>query len=229
MGSLTFVRARRRDARAGHSIIGRSAVVGAIVLIATSLTLPVATSGAAAGGRLQPGAAGNEPGLRGRDVRGTGILANFAASGTNLVRLQSGAFDPLADPAPAGAAIPHVPDALLAPGVPLYFLAQVAGGQFAAASNAITGAGAAVVSVVPDDTYVVRATTAQRTAFRLSPAIRWSAYLQPAWRVPVAANGLPNLLDLAGTRTYRVYAFRTDAREDARIRARRACGSASRA
>ena len=140
----------------------------------------------------------SEAGLRGRDVRGTGILPNFAASGTNLVRLQSGAFDPLAGPAPAGAAIPHVPDNGLPAGVPLYFLAQVANGQFAAATNAITGAGASVVSIVPDDTYVVRATTAQRSAFKLSPRFAGRRTCSRAWRVPVAANGLPNLLDLAG-------------------------------
>jgi hypothetical protein len=205
VGTLTPLRPRRRGAG--------SRTTAAAVLVALALILPanaIAANAAARSGAASAG--GSEAGLHGLGVRGTGILPNFAATGSNLVRLQAGAFDPLADPAPAGAAIPQVPDAVLPAGVPSYFLAQVANGQFATATSAISGAGASVTSIVPDDTYVVRATPAQRVAFAASPAIRWSAFLQPAWRVPVAANGLPNLLDLAGPRNYRVYAFRTDSR-----------------
>ncbi|HEX8098713.1 MAG TPA: hypothetical protein VF660_00750, partial [Actinomycetota bacterium] len=42
-----------------------------------------------------------------------GVLPNFSAQGDNLIRLQVGAFDPLADPLPAPAGIPLVNEASL--------------------------------------------------------------------------------------------------------------------
>ena len=137
-------------------------------------------------------------------------LPNFTAQGTNLIRLLAGAFDPLAQPSPRPAGIPFVDEASLPAGVAQYWLVQVKDGRFASAGAAISTAGAKVVGVVPDATLMVRATPAQRAAIARSDAVRWSAYYQPAWRVPVAAGGRKGLLQLPGTQTYRVSAFRDD-------------------
>ncbi|HKZ83752.1 MAG TPA: S8 family serine peptidase [Anaerolineae bacterium] len=138
------------------------------------------------------------------------MLPNFAAEGDNLIRLLAGAFDPLADPLPAGAAIAHIVEETLPAGQPQYWLVQVNGQRYADAWAAIEATGGLVAGTVPDDTYMARATPEQARAIRADPAVRWVGYYQPAWRVPIAIDGKPGLLDLAGTQTLRVWVFRAE-------------------
>ncbi len=138
------------------------------------------------------------------------ILPNFAAEGDNLIRLLAGAFDPLADPLPIGAAIPHVAEETLRAGEPQYWLVQVNGQAYADAWAAIEAVGGLVAGAVPDGTYMARATPDQAQALREHPAVRWVGYYQPAWRVPIAVDGLPGLLELVGVQTFRVWVFRAE-------------------
>lgn len=144
-----------------------------------------------------------------RASSGTGVLPNFDADG-HLVRLQAGAFDPLAETPPSVEGIPTVSDDDLVPRIPVYWLGQVEAGDFARARTAIEGAGAAIAGTIPDDTYVFRATPAQRAEIDGSAALRWTGLFQPAWRIPVAANGRSGLLDLDGTLDLKVWGFRDD-------------------
>ncbi|MGH2683116.1 MAG: hypothetical protein ACRDIX_07770, partial [Actinomycetota bacterium] len=173
-------------------------------LVATFLPLVAA---APAGAQASPS---GDPGLLGTGVRGTGVLPNFAAEGANLIRLQVGAFDPLADPLPAPSGIPLVNEATLPAPTAQYWLVQVKDDQFPAVAEAVTAAGGLIVGYVHDDTYMVRATPAQSAQIEASSAVRWAGYYQPAWRVPVAAGGLPGLFELEGPRTYRVHVFVED-------------------
>jgi hypothetical protein len=147
---------------------------------------------------------------------GGGLLANFAAVGDNLIRLQAGAFDPLvpgAAPAPPG--IPLLSDLSgLDPNVANYWIVQVKDDRFAEAAAAITAAGALRAGALLDDSYVVRATPLQIAAIA-SPLnvafIRWTGLLQPAWRVRTADNIRgKGLFDLAGAQDYRVHLFRIE-------------------
>lgn len=147
------------------------------------------------------------------DARAVGTnapLPNFQAKGANLIRLLAGAFDPLRDAHPAAPGIARRDGTALPGGQPQYWLAQVRDGRFAEASKAIGAAGGKVVGVVPDATYMVRATPAQRAHFAQSSSVRWAGYYQPAWRLPGAHGGRKALLELDGVQTYRVYAFRDD-------------------
>jgi uncharacterized repeat protein (TIGR01451 family) len=185
---------------AKHRSLRVSLVIG---LVATLLPLlPPAASAQAPSSR--------DPGLLGTGVRGTGVLPNFAADRANLIRLQVGAFDPLADPLPAPSGIPLVNEATLPPPTAQYWLVQVKDNQFPAVADAVTAAGGLIVGYVHDDTYMVRATPAQSAQIEASPVVRWAGYYQPAWRVPSAAAGRPGLLDLDGTRVYRVHVFVQD-------------------
>jgi uncharacterized repeat protein (TIGR01451 family) len=175
-------------------------------LVAMFLPLHAATTGAAA---AQPPPS-EDPGLMGSAVTGTGVLPNFEAEGDHLIRLQVGAFDPLADPLPAPAGIPLVDEATLPAASAQYWLVQVKDNQFPTVAEAVTAAGALIVGYVHDDTYMVRATPSQRIVIAASSAVRWTGYYQPAWRVPVAAGGLQGLFDVDGTRTYRVHVFAED-------------------
>jgi hypothetical protein len=140
----------------------------------------------------------------------TGKLANFTAEGDNLVRLLAGAFDPADD------ALPTVPGMALrdASSLPTntaqYWLVQVRDQRFQDVTAAVEKAGATIAGTVPDETYMVRATPAQRDAIAASPAVRWTGYYQPAWRVPSAAGAKPGLLQLTGTQRYRVHVFASD-------------------
>ena len=178
------------------------AALAAVVLV---LGLP-ALAGAQRddGRRSDPTLLGTERGA------GTGILPNFRERGANLIRLQVGAFDPLQDPLPSQPGVARVRADSIAPSETEYWLVQVRDQRFGEARSAIQSTGAMILGNVPDDTYAVRATAAQRAVFETSAAIRWSGVFQPAWRIPAAAAGKPGLLDLAGTRTYRVYFFRDD-------------------
>lgn len=152
-----------------------------------------------------PGTASKESG---EASRGTGVLPNMAVEGDGLVRLQVGAFDPTRDRGPVQSGIPHVDESTLDSAVEYPWLVQVRDRRYAEVSDAI--AGARFVGAIPDDTYLIRATTAQRAELAASPAVRWSGLLQPAWKLPVAAGGRQGILALPGTQTYRVYAFRSD-------------------
>ncbi|MEY2446679.1 MAG: hypothetical protein QOH79_155, partial [Acidimicrobiaceae bacterium] len=156
-----------------------------------------------------------DPSVAGSSVQGLGgVLPNFVASGDGVIRLQVGAFDPLADPLPQANDIPLIDENLLAAAptsaAAQYWIVQVRDHRYAEVGAAVENAGASIANVVPDDAYLVRATAAQRAALAQSPAVRWSGYYQPAWRLPTAANGKPALTDLAGTQRYSVYAVRTD-------------------
>jgi hypothetical protein len=135
-----------------------------------------------------------------------GVLPNFEADGSNLIRLLAGAFDPLSQPLPTGG-IPLVSRAELPAGVAQYWLVQVSGSRFGDAQAAIKASGGTVAGYVPDNTYMVRATPAEARDIAASSAVRWLGYYQPAWRMPQAANGRPGLLELTGTRVYRVSVF----------------------
>jgi hypothetical protein len=140
----------------------------------------------------------------------TGPLANFEAKGDNLIRLLAGAFDPLAGSLPAGSGIGLHDRSTLPDDVSQYWLVQVRDQRYAAALAAVAKAGGQVAGTVPDDTYMVRATPAQRDAIAASPAVRWAGYYQPAWRLPVAAGERRGLLELAGKQRYRVHVFPDD-------------------
>ena len=140
----------------------------------------------------------------------TGPLENFQAEGDGLIRLLAGAFDPTAGPPPSVPGISLKDASTLPAGTAQYWLVQVDGKEYAAVEAAVAKAGARIAGTVPDDTYMVRATPAQRAAIDANPAVRWSGYYQPAWRVPVAAGAKPGLLDLTGTQRYRVHVFADD-------------------
>ena len=146
-------------------------------------------------------------------------LANFQAKGDNLVRLLAGAFDPAAGSLPAGSGIGLRDRSTLPADTPQYWLVQVRDQRFAAVVSAVSRASGQIVGTVPDNTYMVRATPAQRDEIASNGAVRWAGYYQPAWRIPVAAAGKPGLLELSGRQSYRVYAFSDDP-------ARRAVGRA---
>jgi len=139
-----------------------------------------------------------------------GELANFKARGDNLVRLLAGAFDPANDPLPAVPGIELRSASALPAGTAQYWLVQVRDHRFQEVTRAVEKAGATIAGTVPDDTYMVRATPAQRNAIAQSSAVRWTGYYQPAWRVPSAAGEKAGLLELSGKQSYRVHVFADD-------------------
>jgi uncharacterized repeat protein (TIGR01451 family) len=177
-----------------------------IFLVPALIALLVAPLSATA----ETSSSSRDPGLLGKEVTGTGELPNFTAEGANLIRLQGGAFDPLADPLPAPGKIPLVNEVTLPAGVAQYWLLQVNDHEFPQAADAVSAGGGLITGYVHDHTYMVRATPAQRTTIAADPVVRWMGYYQPAWRVPVAAAGRPGLLELTGTRTYEVHVFVED-------------------
>src|SRR5687767_3554694 len=88
-----------------------------IGLFLISFGLPFQTM-AAAGQAAKPAAAVHRPSAE--EARGTGVLPNFRAKGSHLVRLLAGAFDPVEGRAPKGAAIPHVSESSLPAGTSQY-------------------------------------------------------------------------------------------------------------
>ena len=183
-------------------------VHAALVIALAASVLPFTPSAQGAQGQnTTSNDSRRDPGLLGTEVRGSGKLQNFTAEGANLIRLQVGAFDPVAGDLPTPAGIALVDEATLPAGTAQYWLVQVRNKQFPQAAAAVNAAGGLIAGYVHDDTYMVRATPAQRTQIAASSAVRWSGYYQPAWRVPVAAAGRPGLLELKGTQTYSVYIF----------------------
>ncbi|MDP8956207.1 MAG: S8 family serine peptidase, partial [Actinomycetota bacterium] len=179
----------------------------ALVIVLAATVLPLIPSSASAAEGVSSSDTRKDPGVLGTEVRGTGKLPNFTAEGSNLIRLQVGAFDPLDDPLPAPDGIPLVDESTLPAGTAQYWLVQVADNQFPQVADAVSAAGGLIAGYVHDDTYMVRATPAQRTQIDASPAVRWTGYYQPAWRVPVAAGGRPGLLEVKGTQIYSVTVF----------------------
>jgi hypothetical protein len=143
-------------------------------------------------------------------VAGATPLANFQAKGDNLVRLLAGAFDPAAGSLPAGSGIGLRDRSTLPADTPQYWLVQVRNKRYGEVVSAVGKAGGTIAGTVPDSTYVVRATRAQRDQIEASSAVRWAGYYQPAWRIPVAAGGRPGLLELSGKQRYRVHVFAAD-------------------
>ena len=182
----------------------------ALVIVLGAMAFPLIPASTASAERESSSDPRKDRGLLGTEARGTGVLPNFEAKGSNLIRLQAGAFDPLSDPLPSPAGIQLVAEATLPAGVAQYWLVQVRDDQFPAAKGAVTGAGGSVAGYLHDDTYVVRATPAQRAQIDQSDAVRWTGYLQPAWRVPAAGAGFSGLMELDGTRTYQVHVFAED-------------------
>ncbi|HEV3480232.1 MAG TPA: S8 family serine peptidase [Gaiellaceae bacterium] len=128
-----------------------------------------------------------------------GATAATTASGSGVVKLAVGTFDPLAESPPVGPVA-----ASTTPGAgPQYWLVQVREARFGEAAAAISAAGASIAGYVPEATYVVRATAEQSAAVAGEDAVRWVGFLQPGWRVDPAAVR-------ADTADYRVYAFRDD-------------------
>jgi hypothetical protein len=150
---------------------------------------------------------------------GTGPLANFQAKGDNRVRLLAGAFDPLAGSLPAGSGIGLRDRSTLRADTPQYWLVQVRDKRYADVVSAVSKAGGQIAGTVPDSTYMVRATRAQRDEIASNSAVRWAGYYQPAWRIPVAAAGKPGLLELTGKQRYRVHVFADDPARGAVARA----------
>jgi hypothetical protein len=137
----------------------------------------------------------------------TGQLPNFEAKGSNVVRLLAGAFDPARDALPTVPGLANRDAASLPSGTPQYWLVQARDKRFQEVVSAVDKAGGTIAGTVPEDTYMVRATPKQRERIAASPAVRWTGYYQPAWRIPVAAGTKPGLLDLPGSQRYRVHVF----------------------
>jgi CARDB protein len=153
------------------------------------------------------------------NANGTGPLANFKGKGGNRVRLLAGAFDPAAGSLPAGSGIGLRDRSTLRVDTPQYWLVQVRDQRYADVVSAVSKAGGQIAGTVPDATYMVRATPAQRDEIASNSAVRWAGYYQPAWRMPVAAAGKPGLLELTGKQRYRVHVFTDDPARGAVARA----------
>ena len=112
-----------------------------------------------------------------------GPLANFEADGNNLVRLLAGALirrrTPLLVPG-----IATTDAATLPAGTAQPWLVQVRDKRYADVGRAVAHAGAQILGTVPDDTYLVRATPAQRSEIAANAAVRWMGYYQPACACP---------------------------------------------
>ncbi len=137
-------------------------------------------------------------------------LPNFGAVQGKPIRLLAGAFDPRSGKRPAQPGIAVRDERALPAGVAQYWLVQARDNRFADVSRAVRDAGGTVAGFLPEDTYMVRATPAQRAVIDASSAVRWSGYYQPAWRVAPAVGGEPGLLDLDGSQRYLVYGFDAD-------------------
>jgi hypothetical protein len=137
-------------------------------------------------------------------------LPNFARVSGKPIRLLAGAFDPSSGTLPAQRGIRLRAESTLPRGVAQYWLVQARDNRFADVVRAVRQARGTVAGFLPEDTYMVRATPAQRAAIDASSAVRWSGYYQPAWRVAPAVAGEPGLLDLQGRQRYLVYGFDID-------------------
>ncbi|MGH2787743.1 MAG: S8 family serine peptidase [Actinomycetota bacterium] len=160
-------------------------------------------------GTLATASAAPHDKTRAPDVRTTAPRPNvpgFEGRGSSVIRLASGPFDPLVDSmAPSGFDVVGVSD--LEPGQPAYWLVQAEAGKVSVAVEAIERAGGLIAGAVPNRTFAVQATPAQRALFDGAAGVRWSGVYQPAWKVPPRTNARPGLLDLGGRRDLLVWLF----------------------
>lgn len=179
------------------------------VFAAAALTLPLLSGGALASSAPAPEAPDVPKAVSDATVPlGTGVLSSMSAAGDGLIRLQTGAFDPTTAAGPVQEGLTRLEESALAPDTAYPWLVQARPGRQGEVTAAVDGAGASVLGVVPEATYLVRATVGQRAELAASPSVRWSGLLQPSWKLPVAAPNRSALLALTGTQTYRVYGFR---------------------
>ena len=144
------------------------------------------------------------------DVRRGELLPSFQVDGENLIRVMSGAFDPLEGLAPLPSELPAIDPDDVADDAATYWFVQAEGGDFAGAEAAILGAGGAIAGFVADAAYVVRATETQVDAMTATAAVRAAVLYQPGYKLPVAVGDFEALLDLAGEQTYRLFIFDTE-------------------
>ncbi|MGI9018989.1 MAG: S8 family serine peptidase, partial [Euzebya sp.] len=142
--------------------------------------------------------------------RVAGPLDSFQASGSDLVRLMRGAFDPLNGPAALPDEVPAVDASTIAPGTHAYWLVQAAGGDFAGATQAITAGGGQIAGFIADAAYIVRATPGQIGRIGDAPAVRATLLYQPGWKLPAALGEYEAILDVEGSQTYQVHLFDTE-------------------
>ncbi|HEX9969997.1 MAG TPA: S8 family serine peptidase, partial [Acidimicrobiales bacterium] len=102
-------------------------------------------------------------------------MAKEAGSHT-MVRVAAGAFDPLDG-------VPAVPASLRAPAGSRYALVQVEYPSTAAVQDAMRAAGAELLGVLPDVTYVVRADAADLDRVRDIEGVRWVGPYHPAYKL----------------------------------------------
>jgi Subtilase family/CARDB len=146
-------------------------------------------------------------------------LPSFTRKGDDVIRLLAGAFDPHSDPLPAPGRMPLLAEDELPAGTAQYWLVQVRDHRFPEVVRAVKAAGGTIAGTIPDGAYMARATPKQRLQIARAPAVRWTGYYQPAWRMPATVRGKKGLLDLAGTRTYRVHLFPKEPNLKAAVRA----------
>ena len=201
--------------------VGGVAVAVGLALVSGSGSTTQAPSAAAAGPST-PNASERATKTAAPSRRQTARAVDHAERRTakrKVISLLAGAFDPLKGELPEQPGIPLRSEVTLPRSEPQYWLTQVRDERFADAVKAVRTAGGAVVGALPPETYMVRATPAQRQRIERDGAVRWMGYYQPAWRVPVAAQGKKGLLSLRGARVYRVSLFRDDPDLDAAARA----------
>lgn len=186
-------------------MLGRTAAILAWALIAGSAVAPASASTPSPGASVAPEAVWSPS---------AGVLDSVRAEGSNLIRLQAGAFDPLTDKPPAPLGFTPVVEASLDATAAHYWIVQVRDERFREVVAAVQSAGALRAGVLLDDAYVVRATPAQRLRIATSPAVRWTGLLQPAWRVRSQDRRGPGLVELDGSRSYRVHLFRAEPDKD---------------
>lgn len=114
-----------------------------------------------------------------------------AKGGANLVRLASRTFDPKAG-------VPSVPAALKA-ATSNYWLVQVEYPATKETRLAIEAAGAEILSVVPEVTYLVRASSSAIEQIRHIDRVRWAGAYEPAYKLS------PSLDDLKAPAALRVW------------------------
>jgi hypothetical protein len=188
----------------------RSSRARTLLQLATGAAIVAGLAAAPGTSGLPRGDRDHDLKILGRGAAKTPRLPNFVRQRGKPIRLLAGAFDPRTGKLPTQRGIRLRPESSLRRGVAQYWLVQARNDRFADVSRAVRKAGGTLAGFIPDDTYLVRATPAQRAAIASSKAVRWSGYYQPAWRVAPAVAGKPGLLDLKGRQRYLVYGFEAD-------------------
>ena len=105
-------------------------------------------------------------------------VGDAARPGSSVVRLATGAFDPLEH-------VPEVPAPLRA-ARPAHWLVQVHAPASGTARAAVIAAGGAIVGYLPEATYVVRADDPVASALAALPPVRWVGPYHPAYKLSPA-------------------------------------------